>query len=104
MFFYLFSWIKLEFYSKNGISLVLGHSLEFDNTFERIKTILDDPMIGEPSLDYYKLVETNLHNRALATVQRLDMELKIFEHLAVEYEFALESLNDHKASDACDVD
>ena len=68
-----------------------------DTITEHVKGVLSDPMIGEPSLEYFKMVETDLHNRALAAVQRLDLELKTFEFLAAEHETALVSLNDRKA-------
>ena len=54
-------------------------------------------MIGKPSLEYYGVVETELHNHALATVQHLDLELKTFKFLVAEHETTLMSLNDHKA-------
>ena len=82
-------------------SSVLGHTLTFDSTFECAKALLNDhPMIGEPSLDYYNMVETDLRNRAIATVQRLDLELKIFDLLAAKHEIALDLYNEHKEVDA----
>jgi len=67
-----------------------------DTIIERVKGVLSDPMIGEPSLEYFKMVETDLCNRNLATVQHLDLELKTFEFLAAEHKTALASLNDCK--------
>ena len=52
-----------------------------DTVIERTKGVLSDPMISKPSLEYFKMVETDLCNRALATVQCLDLELKTFEFL-----------------------
>jgi len=54
-----------------------------DTVTECVKGVLSDPMIGEPSLEYFKRVETDLRNCALAAVQRLDLELKTFEFLAL---------------------
>jgi len=68
-----------------------------DTVIECVKGVLSDPMIGKPLLEYFKMVETDLRNRALAAVQRLDLELKTFEFLAAEHETALASLNDRKA-------
>jgi len=68
-----------------------------DTVIKRAKGVLSDPMIGKPSLEYFKMVETDLCNHALAAVQRLDLELKTFEFLATEHETALASLNDRKA-------
>jgi len=56
-----------------------------DTVIERVKGVLSDPMIGEPSLEYFKMVETELHNCTLAAVQHLDLELKTFEFLAAEH-------------------
>jgi len=68
-----------------------------DTVIERTKGVLSNPMIGKPSLEYFKMVETDLCNRALAAVQHLDLELKTFEFLAAEHKIALASLNDRKA-------
>jgi len=68
-----------------------------DTVIECVKGVLSDPIIGEPSLEYFKMVETDLCNHAFATVQCLDLELKTFEFLATEHETALASLNDCKA-------
>jgi len=75
-----------------------------DTITERVKGVLSDPMIGEPSLEYFKMVETDLRNCALAAVQRLDLELKTFEFLAAEHETALVSLNDRKAGNVIIAD
>jgi len=75
-----------------------------DTITERVKGVLSDPMIGEPSLEYFKMVETDLRNRALAAVQRLDLELKTFEFLAAEHETTLASLNDCKAGNVIIAD
>jgi len=75
-----------------------------DTITECVKGVLSDPMIGEPSLEYFKMVETDLRNRALAAVQCLDLELKTFEFLATEHETALVSLNDHKAGNVIITD
>jgi len=75
-----------------------------DTVIEHVKGVLSNPMIGEPSLEYFKMVETDLRNRALATVQCLDLELKTFEFLATEHETALVSLNDHKAGNVIITD
>jgi len=75
-----------------------------DTVTERVKGVLSDPMIGEPSLEYFKMVETDLRNRALAAVQHLDLELKTFEFLATEHETALASLNDRKAGNVIIAD
>jgi len=75
-----------------------------DIVIERVKGVLSDPMIGEPSLEYFKMVETDLRNRALAAVQHLDLELKTFEFLATEHETALASLNDRKAGNVIIAD
>lgn len=40
---------------------------------------LINPMMGKPTLEYYHMVETYLCNCVIATVQHLDLELKIFE-------------------------
>jgi len=68
-----------------------------DTVIKCAKGVLSDPMICEPSLEYFKMVETDLHNRGLAAVQHLDLELKTFEFLAAEHKTALASLNDCKA-------
>jgi len=74
--------------------------LTFDSTFEQAKNLLKDhPMTGKPSLDYYNMVELDLHNPAIATIQRLDLELKIFDLLATEHDIALDLYNKHKAAD-----
>jgi len=75
-----------------------------DTITECVKGVLSDPMIGEPSLEYFKMVETDLCNRALAAVQHLDLELKTFEFLAAEHETALASPNDHKAGNVIIAD
>jgi len=75
-----------------------------DTVIERVKGVLSDPMIGEPSLEYFKMVETDLRNRTLAAVQRLDLELKTFEFLAAEHKTALASLNDRKAGNVIIAD
>jgi len=75
-----------------------------DTVIERVKGVLSDPMIGEPSLEYFKMVETDLRNRALATVQHLDLELKTFKFLAAEHKTALASLNDRKAGNVIIAD
>jgi len=68
----------------------LAHTLSFDGTFmdtiiECARGVLSNPMIGELLLEYYKMVETDLCNRALATVQHLDLELKTFEFTLSPY-------------------
>jgi len=68
-----------------------------DTIIECVKGVLSDPMIGKPLLEYFKMVETDLRNCALAAVQCLDLELKTFEFLAAEHETALASLNGCKA-------
>jgi len=75
-----------------------------DTITECVKGVLSDPMIGEPSLEYFKMVETDLHNCTLAAVQHLDLELKTFEFLATEHETALASLNDRKAGNVIIAD
>jgi len=37
-----------------------------DTVIERVKGVLSNPMIGEPLLEYFKMVETDLHNCTLA--------------------------------------
>jgi len=72
--------------------------LTFDSTFKQVKNLLEDhPMTRKPSLDYYNMVELDLHNRMIATVQCLDLELKIFDLLATEHEIALDLYNEHMA-------
>jgi len=68
-----------------------------DTVIECTKGVLSNPMVGKPSLEYFKMVETDLRNHTLAAVQHLDLELKTFEFLAAEHEIALASLNDRKA-------
>ena len=40
------------------------------------KIALNSPMQGEPSLEYYCTIESDLLNCIIACVQRLDLELK----------------------------
>jgi len=68
-----------------------------DTIIQCAEGVLLDPIIGKPLLEYYKMVETDLCNHAITTVQCLDLELKIFEFLVAEHETALTSLNDCKA-------
>jgi len=50
-----------------------------DTVIEYAKGVLSNPMISKLLLEYYKMVETDLCNCALALVQCLDLELKTFE-------------------------
>jgi hypothetical protein len=74
------------------------------NTIQRAQELVANPMPCKPTVDYFVMVETDLRNRIVATVQRLDLELKIFELLVGEHETALASLNDRKGPNPIVVD
>ena len=81
-----------------------AHTVFVDSSFrdpviQRAKIVLNSPMPGEPSLEYYRTVESELLNRVIACVQRLDLELKFHEILTGEYETASELLKEHKEVD-----
>lgn len=50
-------------------------------------------------MEYYRLVEQDLLNRLIACIQRMDLELKFYEILSIEYETASELLKDHEDID-----
>ncbi|EDR08410.1 uncharacterized protein LACBIDRAFT_297036 [Laccaria bicolor S238N-H82] len=57
-----------------------GHSLSLDSSIkdfitQRTRTVLDKPMPGEPTLDYYRTTELDLRNRVITVLQRMDLEL-----------------------------
>ena len=67
-----------------------------DPVVQRAKTVLNSPMPGEPSLEYYRHVEHELLNRLIVSIQRLNLELKFFDLLTAEYETASGLLQDHE--------
>ena len=81
-----------------------AHTVFVDSSFrdpiiQHAKIILNSPMPGEPSLEYYRTVESELLNRVIACVQRLDLELKFHEILTGEYETASKLLKEHEEVD-----
>lgn len=70
-----------------------------DSVIQRAKIVLDNPIPGEPSLEYYRAVETDLCNRLLGCIQRLDLELKLHEILSAEHETALELVKEHEETE-----
>ena len=81
-----------------------AHTVFVNSTFrdpviQRAKIVLNSSMPGEPSLEYYRTIESDLLNHVIACVQRLDLELKFHEILTGEYETASELLKEHKEVD-----
>ena len=62
---------------------------------QHAKTVLKNPMPGEPSLEYYRTVELDLLNHLVGCIQHLDLELKFHELLSAEYETAAELTKEH---------
>jgi len=75
-----------------------------DTIIECAKGVLSDPMISELSLEYYKMVETDLCNHTLTTVQHLDLELKTFKFIVAERKMTFTCLNDCKAGNVIITD
>jgi hypothetical protein len=57
-------------------------------------------MPGEPTLEYYRTAEMDLRNRVITSIQRLDLELKLYDVLHVEYETIADLLKDYEEIDA----
>lgn len=57
----------------NFIFQHLGHTFSFDgnimDTIQHAQDVLNNPMIGKLMLEYYEMVETELCNHVIATVQ-----------------------------------
>jgi hypothetical protein len=105
--------VRLSFHPLSIWSLIYlfvcsGLTYTFDgtvmNNIQRAQGLVNNPMPCKPTVDYFAMVETDLRNRIVATVQRLDLELKIFEFLVGEHETALASLNDRKGPNPIVVD
>ena len=63
-----------------------AHTVFIDSSFrdpviQCAKIVFNSPMLGEPSLEYYCTVESDLLNRVIACVQCLDLELKFHKIL-----------------------
>ncbi|EDR02148.1 uncharacterized protein LACBIDRAFT_332718 [Laccaria bicolor S238N-H82] len=82
-----------------------GHSLSLDSSIkdfitQRTRVVLDKPMPGEPTLDYYRTTELDLRNRVITVLQRMDLELKLFEVVNAEYETVADLLKDYEEIEA----
>ncbi|EDQ98944.1 uncharacterized protein LACBIDRAFT_318469 [Laccaria bicolor S238N-H82] len=78
-----------------------GHSLSLDSSIKDFiiactKAILDSPMPGKPTLEYYHSAEMDLRNHVITSIQRLDLELKLYEVLHAEYETIADLLKDYE--------
>ncbi|EDQ99351.1 uncharacterized protein LACBIDRAFT_335112 [Laccaria bicolor S238N-H82] len=67
---------------------------------QRTRTVLDKPMPGEPTLDYYCTTELDLRNRVITVLQHMDLELKLFEVVNAEYETVADLLKDYEEIEA----
>ena len=81
-----------------------AHTVFVDSSFrdpiiQHAKIVLNSPMPGEPSLEYYRTIESDLLNGIIACVQCLDLELKFHKILTSEYGTASELLKEHKEVD-----
>ena len=70
-----------------------------DPIIQHAKIVLNSPMPGEPSLEYYCTIESDLLNHIITCVQHLDLELKFHEILTGKYETASELLKEHEEVD-----
>ncbi|EDQ98992.1 uncharacterized protein LACBIDRAFT_335458 [Laccaria bicolor S238N-H82] len=99
---------RTEFPHSNGLvdlQCRRGHSLSLDSSIKdfiiaRTKAVLDSPMPGEPTLEYYRTAEMDLRNRVITSIQRLDLELKLYDVLHAEYETIADLLKDYEEIDA----
>ena len=81
-----------------------AHTIFVDSSFrdpviQCAKIVLNSPMLGEPSLEYYHTIESDLLNYVIAGVQRLDLELKFHKILTGKYETASKLLKEHEEVD-----